>query len=112
MGFRSADYEKNKKIHEALRHLPFEAFVPYVFRKYGRITRQTYTGDQIHAYLEEWYAVFPEVRGKTVAQVALMIPRGEEIDCRGPPATLFREFLMMASSALPYEPYVTLDLRS
>ena len=111
MGFRSADYEEDKKIHEALRHLPFEVFVPYMFRKYGRNTSQTYTDDQIHTYLEEWYAVFPEIRGKTVAQVAHMIPRGEEIDCKGPPATLFRDFLFMASSALPYERYVTLDLR-
>ena len=112
MGFRSADDENNKKTHDALRQLPFEAFVHYMFRMYGRNTNQTYTDDQIRAYLEEWDTLFPEIRGKTVAQVAHMIPRGEEVDCKGPPATLFREFLMMASSALPYEPYVTLDLRS
>lgn len=112
MGFRSDDYEMDKKIHEDIRHQRFEDFVPIMFRAYGEDTMQTYTDDQIRAYLEEWYAIFPEIRGKTVAQVAHMIPRGEEVDCEGRPAALFREFLFMASSALPYEPYVTLDLRS
>jgi hypothetical protein len=110
MGFRSANYEKNKKIHEALRHASFEAFVPYMFRKYGRDTRQIYTDDQIRTYLEEWYTVFPEIRGKTVAQVVQMIP-WKEFDCEDPRATLLRDFLFMANSALPYERYVTLDLR-
>ena len=110
MGFRSDNYEKNKKTHEDIRHQRFEDFVPIMFRAYGEDTMQTYTDDQIVTYLQKWYDSFPETRGKTVSEVAQMIP-WKEFDCEDSPADLLRDFLIMAGSALPYESYVTLDLR-
>jgi len=110
MGFRSDDYEMDKKIHEDIRHQRFEDFVPIMFRAYGEDTMQTYTDDQIVTYLQKWYHFFPETRGKTVSEVAQMIP-WKHIKCDDDRADLLRDFLMMASIALPYESYVTLDLR-
>jgi len=91
IGFRSDNYEKNKKIHEDIRHQRFEDVVPIVF-------------------LQKWYHSFLEKRGKTVSEVAQMIP-WKEFDCEDSRADLLRDFLIMAGSALPYESYVTLDLR-
>lgn len=111
MGFRSDDYEENKALHEALRHLPFEEFVHHMFREHGPRISRTYTDSEIRAYLDEWFAVFPETRGQTVAQMVNRID-WKGIPCDDPRATLLRDFLFMADSALPYESYVSLDLRT
>lgn len=111
MGFRSDDYEENKALHETLRHLPFEDFVRDMFRKHGSRISHTYTDREIDAYLEKWFAAFPETRKQTVAQMANRMD-WKGIRCDDPRATLLRDFLFMADSALPYESYVSLDLRS
>ena len=110
MGFRSDDYEEHKALHDTLRHQPFETFVHTMFREHGPRVSTTYTADDARAYLQQWYRAFPETKGHTAAEVAQMLP-WTTIPCDDPRATLLRDFLFMADSALPYEPYVSLDLR-
>lgn len=108
MGFRSED-EAEKEVYQTIRTLSFEEFVPIMFRAYGEDTSTTFTKSERDAYLTQWYEAFPETRGFTVAQVAQM-EEWRTISCDDPRSTLLRDFLLMAKSALPYEPYVTLDL--
>lgn len=114
MGFRSDDYETNKALHEALRRQPFQRFVLHMFRVHERRTNQSARRIRLqrsHAFLQTWYDAFPETRGHTVAEVAQMLP-WTTLPCDHPHAALLRDFLFMADSALPYEPYVSLDLRA
>ena len=111
MGFRSEDDEAEKEVYQAIRTLLFKKFVPIMFRAYGKDTSTVYTPHEMRAYLTQWYEAFPETKEKTVAQVVQMIP-WKNMDCDDPRSILLRNFLLMAKSALPYEPYVTLDLRS
>lgn len=110
MGFRSED-EAEKEAYQTIRTLSFEDFVPIMFRAYGEDTATTFTPNERDTYLPQWYEAFPETRGFTVAQVAQMA-EWHTISCDDPRSTLLRNFLLMAKSALPYEHYVTLDLRS
>jgi hypothetical protein len=112
MGFRSADYEENKKINEALREEKWEDFVYEMFYSHdARIGRDPkMTGTRIKNYLTKWYRAFPQTYGLTVAEVVNRI-NWKGIPCDHPHTSLLRDFLDMADSVLPYERYVILDLR-
>jgi hypothetical protein len=112
MGFRSADYEENKKINETLRQEKWEDFVYEMFYRHdARIGRDPkMTGTRIKNYLTKWYRAFPHTYGLTVAEVVNRI-NWKGISCDHPHTNLLRDFLDKADSVLPYERYVTLDLR-
>jgi hypothetical protein len=116
MGFRSPTSAEDKQEQDRLRHLPFDDFVHEMFRAHdARIGREdTETIKQrARAYLKTWYRTFPEIEQKrrhTVAEIVGMI-HWKDIPCDHPRATLLRNFLFMADSALPYDSHVTLDLR-
>lgn len=110
MGFRSENHYNEKKVHDTIRTLSFEEFVPIMFRAYGEDTSTIFTKNERDAYLTQWYEAFPETRGFTVAQVAQM-EEWRTISCDDPRSILLRNFLLMAKSALPYDSYLSLNLR-
>lgn len=111
MGFRSADYEENKKINEALRQENWEDFVHEMFSRHdARIGRDPKKVEgRITTYLRRWYRAFPDTHDHTVAEIVNRI-NWKGVSCDHPHIDLLRDFLDMADSVLPYERYVTLDL--
>jgi len=112
MGFRSADYEENKKINEALREEKWEDFVYEMFHRHeARIGRDPKNiKDRIRMYLTKWYHAFPRTYGLTVAEVVNRM-NWKGVPCDHPHADLLRDLLDKADSVLEYNSYVTLDLR-
>lgn len=113
MGFRSADYEENKKFSEKLRQENWEDFVHEMFKRHdARIGRDPkMTERRIKMYLIKWYRAFPDTHDHTVAEIVNRI-NWKWVSCDHPHIPLLRDFLDMADSVLPYERYVTLDLRA